>query len=65
MAVVAFVTAECPRLASCSDDKTLRLWDPVNGGPPLSVLAGHRDYVLGLDAYTAETEASFPNDKWT
>ena len=35
------------RLASGSDDKTVRLWDGATGAP-ISTLEGHSDYVTSL-----------------
>jgi WD40 repeat protein len=34
-------------LASCSEDKTVRLWDPATG-KPLRTLTGHTDFVNGV-----------------
>ena len=34
-------------LASCSEDKTVRLWDPATG-EPLRTLTGHTDFVNGV-----------------
>ena len=34
-------------LASCSEDKTVRLWDPATG-EPLRTLTGHTDWVEGV-----------------
>ncbi|KAJ8612657.1 hypothetical protein CTAYLR_002108 [Chrysophaeum taylorii] len=39
------------RLASCSDDGVVRVWDPVAGGDALRVLEGHSDRVVGVTAF--------------
>ena len=37
------------RLASCSHDKTVRIWD-VETGECVQVLTGHGDWVMGVAA---------------
>ncbi|KAJ8603222.1 hypothetical protein CTAYLR_003848 [Chrysophaeum taylorii] len=50
--VTAFVNADgAPRLASCSWDRTVRVWDPVAGGDALRVFEGHADCVIGVTAF--------------
>jgi len=34
-------------MASCSDDKTIRLWD-IESGKLLKILVGHSDWVIAL-----------------
>ena len=41
-----------PRLASGSEDKTVRVWDPVTGGTALLVLEGHSGWVTALVSFS-------------
>ncbi|WP_280373714.1 WD40 repeat domain-containing protein [Nocardia abscessus] len=47
MLEVAF-SPDGTRLASASDDNTMRLWDPATGKPVGDPLTGHTDLVEGL-----------------
>jgi WD40 repeat protein len=49
-------------LASGSVDKTIRIWDTVNG-ILLKILNGHTDYIHALAVLPNNTLASGSNDK--
>ena len=49
-------------LASCSYDKTIRIWDTANG-ILLKTLNGHTDYIHALAVLPNNTLASGSNDK--
>ena len=50
------------RLASCSDDKTVRIWD-LDTGECVQVLTGHGDCVNGVVALPDGRLASCSSDK--
>ena len=53
------------KLVSCSDDKTVRVWDATTGEPIGSPLAGHNAPVTQVEFIDANTVVSSSNDGTT
>jgi WD40 repeat protein len=53
------------KLVSCSDDKTVRIWDVTTGEPIGSPLTGHTDCVTQVEFIDADTVVSSSDDGTT
>ena len=53
------------KLVSCSEDKTVRVWDASTGEPIGSPLAGHTDWVRQVEFIDADTVVSSSDDGTT
>ena len=53
------------KLVSCSDDKTVRIWDVTTGEPIGSPLSGHTAFVTQVEFIDADTVVSSSNDGTT
>ena len=53
------------KLVSCSDDKTVRIWDVTTGEPIGSPLSGHTAFVTQVEFIDANTVVSSSDDGTT